>query len=284
MSEADGQHERQRAADATARVTTDGSSTLFSERFGETFHSDRGAVTEARHIFLDASGMRELLQAQLSAESRNEFSGEPAQAVLEVGFGLGLNFSLTAELALECGANLRYVAFERELLPLSELTSLNYADYAPRVWPELLQWRERLAGSPSGGLPSKRLLPQVSPSALPRFSVQAGAANVELQVISGDASQLLTADSRLQLPAEVFAGPFDAVYQDAFSPAVNPELWSPAFLQGLLSLLRVDGRLVTYSVSGNVRRALQQLGADVSRQPGPAGGKRQMLLAAKTPR
>jgi tRNA U34 5-methylaminomethyl-2-thiouridine-forming methyltransferase MnmC len=64
---------------------------------------------------------------------------------------------------------------------------------------------------------------------------------------------------------------------------VNPELWSPAFLQGLLKLLRVEGRLVTYSVSGHVRRSLQELGASVSKQPGPVGGKRQMLLAVKLP-
>jgi tRNA U34 5-methylaminomethyl-2-thiouridine-forming methyltransferase MnmC len=258
MDDAGGQDTARSAAGATAaQATADGSRTLHSERFGEAFHSVRGAVTEARHIFLDSSGIRERLAAR-----------QPA-AILEVGFGLGLNFSLSAELALDCGADLHYVAFERELLAASELAGLDYGRFAPRVWPALLQWRSQLPG---------RL-----PGAPLNFSISAGSSLVELQVIPGDASRLLTSDSCLQLPSGAFAGPFDAVYQDAFSPAVNPELWSPAFLQGLLKLLRVDGRLVTYSVSGRVRRSLQELGASVSKQPGPAGGKRQMLLAVKLP-
>jgi tRNA U34 5-methylaminomethyl-2-thiouridine-forming methyltransferase MnmC len=67
--------------------TADGSPTLYSERFGETFHSTHGASVEAKHVFLQASGVLERLT-----------SGLPTR-VLEIGFGLGLNAVITADAA-----------------------------------------------------------------------------------------------------------------------------------------------------------------------------------------
>jgi tRNA U34 5-methylaminomethyl-2-thiouridine-forming methyltransferase MnmC len=238
-------------------VTGDGSPTFHSERFGEAFHSGHGAVSESLHVFVGASGVRDRLEANLPV------------SVLEVGFGLGLNFALTAELALAHGTPLRYVALERELQPAKRLEELDYSVHAPRIWSALLHWREQLQ--------------EPGPAGLPVFRFVQGSALIELQIVTGDAARLVhgTQPAGLQLPSGAFSGPFDAVYQDAFSPAVNPELWSPAFLAGLLSLLKDGGRLVTYSVKGSVRRCLEELGADVVKQPGPPGGKREMLLATR---
>ena len=66
----------------------------------------------------------------------------------------------------------------------------------------------------------------------------------------------------------------DAFYLDGFSPAKNPELWSPALCSALARLAGDGATLATWSVAGNVRRALAAAGFAVVRRPGFAG-KRQ---------
>ena len=72
----------------------------------------------------------------------------------------------------------------------------------------------------------------------------------------------------------------DAVYLDAFSPDVNPELWTSAFLARLYTVTKPGGRLATYSAKGQVRRDLEAVGFAVEKRPGPPG-KREMLVAVK---
>ncbi|ANV98075.1 hypothetical protein BBW65_04345 [Helicobacter enhydrae] len=52
---------------------------------------------------------------------------------------------------------------------------------------------------------------------------------------------------------------FDIIYQDAFSPAKNPELWSAEYFQQISSLLKDDGVITTYSQKASVRDILKQL-------------------------
>lgn len=51
---------------------------------------------------------------------------------------------------------------------------------------------------------------------------------------------------------------FDVVYQDAFSPASNPLLWSYEYFRDIASLLKEDGILTTYSMSLKTRLALHE--------------------------
>lgn len=74
--------------------------------------------------------------------------------------------------------------------------------------------------------------------------------------------------------------PFDLVYYDAFSPRVQPELWTEAVFHQLHDLLRPGGSLVTYCAKGEVRRAMLAAGFTVTRRKGPPG-KAQMLRALK---
>lgn len=63
-------------------VTKDGSHSLFSENFHEHYHSIHGALTESKHVFINA-GLKSLAP-YLSVN------------ILEIGFGTGLNCFLTA--------------------------------------------------------------------------------------------------------------------------------------------------------------------------------------------
>lgn len=86
--------------------TSDGSFTLYSNRFQETYHSRHGARTESDHIFI-RNGLDWALE---------KFSG-PIR-IFEVGFGTGLNAYLAALRAFEEKRQVSYLGFEQ--FPLDE--------------------------------------------------------------------------------------------------------------------------------------------------------------------
>lgn len=225
----------------TVVVTRDGSRTLVAPRGGEGYKSLAGALTEARHVYLEGSGVADRLHRQ-----------EPAR-VLEVGFGAGLLFLVSAALAQDSDAALDYVGLEQFPPPAELLAELRYDTLlAPSPLPHALtRWRGTLG--------------QPAPSGQHHFTHE----RVRLSLVVADA---------VTLPV---TGDFHAVYHDAFSPATNPRLWAPAFLAQLAAKLKPGGRLVTFSVAGPVRRALAAAGLKVSKRPGPPGGKREMLLAER---
>ena len=220
-------------------LTQDGSATLYSERYAQTFASARGALTEAHSVFLAGSGVGQKL-----AEGETVW-------VLEVGFGTGLNFFVTAAACLENpAARLGYTALEHTLLDAATVQSLDYGTLLQsEIVEAYLAWRKALIPSDSCVFEHGR---------------------VKLTVLLGEATGQT-------LPVEAFY----SVYHDAFSPAVNPELWTESFLEKLTSALEPGGTLVSYCVQGAVRRRLQTLGLAVSKRPGPVGGKREVLFAQK---
>jgi tRNA U34 5-methylaminomethyl-2-thiouridine-forming methyltransferase MnmC len=222
--------------------TTDGSQTLHSERYDQTFHSDKGALTESKHVFLESSEVAPNLRVG------------KRQKVLEVGFGTGLNFFLTSDVALKHQATLSYVALEQTLLSASVVQQLGYEKYLDNkvVLESYLAFRQSLPDDVGNGNYT--------------FEFE----TVRLELLIGEATtQTFESNS------------FDAVYQDAFSPDANPELWSETFFAKLYEALKPDGKLTTYSVKGDVRRTLQKVGFMVEKRPGPSGGKREMLVAKK---
>ena len=56
---------------------------------------------------------------------------------------------------------------------------------------------------------------------------------------------------------------FDIVYQDAFSPAVNPVLWTKEYFSDIARLIKDDGILTTYSMALKTRLALYENGFNI---------------------
>ena len=73
---------------------------------------------------------------------------------------------------------------------------------------------------------------------------------------------------------------FDVIYFDAFGPDAQPELWTDSIFKLMFAALKQQGVLVTYCAQGNARRAMQRVGFEVSRLPGPPS-KRHILRAVK---
>jgi tRNA U34 5-methylaminomethyl-2-thiouridine-forming methyltransferase MnmC len=73
---------------------------------------------------------------------------------------------------------------------------------------------------------------------------------------------------------------FDIVFFDAFSPEVQPEMWSKEVFIKISNSLKSGGCLLTYSCKGMVRRNLSDSGFSVEKLPGPPG-KREFVRAKK---
>jgi tRNA U34 5-methylaminomethyl-2-thiouridine-forming methyltransferase MnmC len=96
---------------AELRMTDDGSHTLYVPALDEHYHSHFGALTESKHIFINA-GLASLKSKKVS--------------ILEIGFGTGLNALLTAMYAEDNKVTIHYVTLEKYPLDSSLLSRLNY--------------------------------------------------------------------------------------------------------------------------------------------------------------
>lgn len=189
---------------------------------------------------------------------------------MEIGFGLGLNFLLTADTALAHGAALDYYAFERDLIDPDTFNSMAYGEHLQH--PELA---ERLSAHLYGGsLQSADLDHSEGITPIQLTTDSTASPDLRLQLSLTDATAPIW-------PADTESRPFDAVYLDAFSPDTNAECWTEAMLSRLFGVLRTDGgTLATYCAKGVVRRRLEDVGFTVHRHPGPPG-KREVLSATR---
>lgn len=216
--------------------TGDGSLTLRDPHSGQSYRSIHGAVTESTEVFLDNSNVAERLAAR-----------QPT-SVLEIGFGTGLNFCLTAMRALKHQCPLRYSSCDYALPPVALIETL---------------LRHNLPAS-------EALLAEL----LPLLRQQSAALHRGLLCDTVD-FELRRCDARTtHWPNDSF----DAIYLDGFSASCNPELWQRDFLAQLAPSLRSGGRLATFGVNRAFRNALAAAGFSWQKRPGPAG-KREVLIA-----
>ena len=97
--------------DRTIKTTADGSKTLFVKALNEHYHSVHGALSESRHVFINA-GFLPL--------------GDEEIYILEIGFGTGLNVLTTLEANQKAKRNIYYTAVEAYPVKANEVAQLNY--------------------------------------------------------------------------------------------------------------------------------------------------------------
>lgn len=211
--------------------TPDGSRTAFNARFGEAYGSRHGAAAQAWHVFVEGT----------------DTHLHPAPRVLEIGFGVGVNFRATLTDTAHRGVGLEYVAYEFDPAPVDVLRAVAEGNEGA----EHPAWLALLEGWGSESI------------------VHVQAEHVRLTVHFMD---VLTAE----LP-QAWAS---ALYLDGFSPDRNPEVWTPEFAERLAAALAPSGVLSTYSAAGRVRRALAGAGLSVEKRAGPKG-KREHLRAVR---
>lgn len=176
-----------------------------------------------------------------------EAAGKEHLEILEVGLGTGLNMLLTWIRCMEGKNTVRYTALEP--FPLGEDVLRTLAHCDDLAWPGLSEpFLERMTGTPGYWYPEE----------------------------GGFLFRLL------QMPVQEFreTNGYDLVFFDAFSPRVQPEMWTIEVFHGLYGALRPGGMLVTYCAKGSVRRIMQDAGFVVQRLKGPPN-KAHMLRAIK---
>ena len=214
-------------------LTDDGSHSLMSETFGDSYHSKFGAIQESQHVFMDAA-----LNYQ-TAKGKTEW------AILEIGFGTGLNALMTFREAERQNLKIHYLTFEKYPLSIEQAGTLNYAE---KLGVESAVFKA-LHSSNSGET--------VKLSAHFTFEKwESDCQTMELQDFA------------------------DIIYFDAFAPQIQPELWEAPFLQRLFAAMKTDGVLTTYCAKGAVKRALKEVGFQLESLAGPVG-KREMTRAFK---
>lgn len=213
--------------------TEDGSNTIYNSEVGENYHSKHGALQESRHVFL-----RSGLEYFLSINNTNSVS------ILEVGFGTGLNFLLSADYCTTQNITLDYIGIEAYPVPESMIAQTGYDEYvSPEIWKQFIS---------------------LYPGSL-RHPVELNK-NCQLQIANCKLNDF-SSDRK-----------YDIIYFDAFAVSYQPEMWDEAAITHTLRFLKPGGIFVTYAITGNLKRTIKGLGLKVEKAPG-APGKREMLRA-----
>lgn len=212
--------------------TLDGSTTIHLTEWDECYHSKHGAIQEAQHVFIK-NGLS-LFQNQ-------------KVAILEIGFGTGLNAFITLLEAKKMQQTIDYVGVEAYPISAEEVLKMNYVS-------ELNADKE------------STLFDTIHES------------NWGEKVLLNDG---FTLTKRNQFFEEIDDdNTYDLIYFDAFGYRVQPELWSTEIFRKMFKALKNNGVLVTYAARGVVKRSMIEVGFTVEKLEGPPG-KREMFRARK---
>lgn len=166
--------------------------------------------------------------------------------IAELGFGTGLNLLAALQLWRKSGitGQLRFTTFEAFPLSAPDMTRAQAAfdDVADIARDLAPQWGKTT------------------------FEIE----DLRFEMVEGDARETLPQ----------WQGKADAWFLDGFSPAKNPELWSPELMAEVGAHMAPGASAATYTAAGHVRRGLVAAGLEVTRLPG-YGRKRHMTRAIK---
>jgi tRNA U34 5-methylaminomethyl-2-thiouridine-forming methyltransferase MnmC len=212
--------------------TADGSLTIHIPEMNENYHSRFGAITEARHVFIN-NGLA-LTQ------------GRPV-AILEIGFGTGLNAFITFLEAQKNNQYIRYTGVEAYPVAQEHATQLNYV--ARLQAQDFTDVFDKMHSAPWGD-----------------------------DIVLTDNFVLNKRNQRFEDIND--SDKFDLIYFDAFGYPSQPDLWSEAIFKKMYTALKPNGVLVTYACRTVIKKAMMAADFTTQKLPGPPG-KREMLRAHK---
>lgn len=213
-------------------LTNDGSSSIFLPEWNETYHSKFGAIQEANHVFIK-NGLDVFQNKEI--------------AILEIGFGTGLNAFITLLEAEKRKMKINYVGVEAYPVTFEECQLMNY--------PAQLDAAEKQD-----------------------LFLKLHQTDWEKEAVLSTNFSIIKREQFFNTITDENA--FDLIYFDAFGFNVQPELWTEEIFKKMFDALKPKGILVTYACRTVIKNAMKTVGFKVEKLPG-APGKREMLRAQK---
>lgn len=194
--------------------------------------------TQFDDIYFSADGAQEVqrifLQPSKVVERASATEG-PCFTIAELGFGSGLNFSVSAdEILSKTDKILHFISIEAH--PLT-----------PRDWRNVAALRPH---SPTAQALAESPLPLLT--GWHRRSMHQG--RIQLSVFHGDV------EVGLRDLADFQQQPVDAWFLDGFTPSKNPLMWRTSVLKEVARLSRRGTTVATFTSAGQIRRDLAELG------------------------
>jgi len=208
-----------------------------AQDFDDIYFSVDGGPEETQTVFLKGCGLPERWQ-----DGQDHTIGE-------LGFGSGLNFLTTWQMfdrAASASQKLEFISIEKFPFTRDMLRK------ALSHWPQLAEQSNRLIElwpGPVKGLHHIHLTPRIA-----------------LTLYIDDVDTAL----------DQMSGYVDSWFLDGFSPQKNKAMWSDKVMSAIAAHSHSKTRLATFTVAGDVRRALSKAGFDVTKQTG-FGRKRHRL-------
>lgn len=213
-------------------TTDDGSVTIYLPEMQETYHSKFGAIQEANHVFIK-NGLH-LKQ------------GQPI-AILEIGFGTGLNAFITFLESVVTKQVIDYTGLEAYPVEPEHSALLNYVAQMDAA--QYIDIFNQMHSSPW-----------------------------DVEIALNDNFKLT---KRRQFFEDIDdIDKYDLIYFDAFGYPSQPHLWSEEIFLKMFKALKPGGILVTYACRSIIKNNMKAAGFTTTKLPGPPG-KREMLRAMK---
>ena len=228
-------------------------SNLINEHFDDRYFDVVAALDEAQHVFFANNDLLERIVA--GAGSVSPF------LIGETGFGAGRNVvSLMEYLAKSGLSNLSIEYCSVELFPLT----------VDRMQSILSGFRDRVGAEIDCLVDAYRQIDTHLPG-WQTMLLTRSFGTIALRLWIGEALEMVQA---LENPCEVW-------FLDGHGPKKNPMMWRPELMMAIAEKTMPGGSCATFTVAGDVKRALTAAGFLVTKRPG-FGGKREVLRAKKT--
>lgn len=285
--------------------TSDKSNSLYSNHFNETYHSINGAINESEHIFINL-GLNYILKRNNNQDNIDDqnnvanqnnvtnqnnidkLSKSPQIKIFEMGFGTGLNALLTiSEIEKYNSVNnnnikVNYFTIEKYPVEKSIIDKLNYPQLISiqNINVNLLFQKLHLAKWNNWNKITNNFNLYKYRGDINDIILNNKIYNID--DINNDGLGDVIDDRLSDINNDGLSdiNNIDVIYFDAFSPAVQPELWTEDILQKMYDILSYNGILVTYCAKNQFKKTLRKIGFTVNNYPGPPG-KREVTAAVK---
>lgn len=208
---------------------------LVSDLYGDVYFTGDDGIEEGLHIFIKGNGLP------------GRWQDAKTFTIIETGFGTGLNFLITWDLWKKFAppdAFLEYFSVEKHPIPGDHLKMLH------QKWPEYSHLSDKLING----------YPSLAQNGIHHIDIDDP--SITLTLLFDDVSAIESLGSRA-----------DAWFLDGFSPASNPDMWTPELVEMISRMTKPGGTFATFTSASDVRGAFERSGFIITRDTGFASKK-----------